>query len=277
MACKRKHKGKRVRVPLLLRGFAAEAAFQALPECQKTVAREQGHRRVSFGVREGKKCRSQLGPLTVAHERLKAQYPEWQKIFGAPSQAESARKTIRYWFNQTNYHCLNGPVRELLLDLSRAKRVGRLLQDQHWQVCLRGLTQATWEDKYHNYRRFSSLFYYRDSLPDGSVEACLLDEAKLLSKANTWEALDEAVAQRFGLRRRKEQFKPQRNEAQAQWCAKRWLGQEPMVELHRSRGSGKVSSQKIIRGKTLPTEAERLDGVQPEEYQWFLEPTWTQV
>jgi hypothetical protein len=107
-----------------------------------------------------------------------------------------------------------------------------------------------------------------------------LDEAYSVSRARTWRALEKRVALRFGLRLERERFKTSRACEAAQACARRLLGQLPMVDVYRSKQEKQrnVSLSKVMKCLESPSEAEIAEGITRSQVsQMYFQPEWFEV
>jgi acyl-CoA synthetase (NDP forming) len=107
-----------------------------------------------------------------------------------------------------------------------------------------------------------------------------LEKAYQESRARTYKRLTQATRARFGLVRRREVFKQQRVVVTAQLCAKRLLGEEPMLETYRTkkRMCASIPSKKIVQCAAVPSEEQAAAGLtQMQRSQLKMEPQWFQV
>lgn len=280
------------KVPRDLRRVMSQTVFDCLDPSQQDVARQHGHKAVSFYVVTYGRARKKVSPLGAAHAVLMKSCGEYALAFAddTAKAIASAKKVLKYWFRELNDQHIDSVLKGTLRsteDMRRARSVGEGMLESQWQVGCDALTKRTWGDRHGNDRRFFSLEEYATWLQHQirytgcqqlKQELAELNALYKDSRARSWHGLENAVVEHFHLRKRKELFHAMRSEAKAFWCAKRWAGLEPMVETYRSRQQPGCCPKKVIQCLPLLSEEEVLSGKRKATpYKWSLEPTWLQV
>lgn len=282
------HDKKRYQFSAYLRAAAASAVLLRLPPDQRAevLSNLDAAASISFPVeKKDRKLSDRSSVLGDVHELLCSLDPNYLDTWDLNDKTRhSARTTIKFWFVRV----FSAEDRSVD-DCPRASKqiVGNDLSEQQWRELCDILLQERYEDVDHNMRRFPCLEDYRDWLSaeirrtghaHHRQQLVSLDTAFKQSRAKSWQALLDRVAERFGLVCVKEKFKTERNLYAAQETCKRLLGETPMLDLYRTKVRTKKTVLKRHILKRKVAEMEEESSHQPSHTaEQFFQKEWFQV